>query len=48
MRDICQMYDRSETIDSVKWDFCRMMKINEQVLVESLNIMAQLHKSVAI
>ena len=38
MRDICQMYDRSETIDNVQWDFCRMMKINEQVLVESLNI----------
>ena len=38
MRDICQMYDRSETIDNVKWDFCRMMKINEQVFVESLNM----------
>ena len=38
MRDICQMYDRNESIDNVKWDFCRMMKINEQVFVESLNI----------
>ena len=38
MRDICQMYDRNESIVNVKWDFCRMMKINEQVFVESLNI----------
>ena len=38
MRDICQMYDRNESIDNVKWDFCWMMKINEQVFVESLNM----------
>ena len=38
MHGSCQMYDRNESIDNVKWDFCRMMKIVEQVLVESLNM----------
>ena len=38
MHGSCQMYDRNESIDNVKWDFCRMMKIVEQVFVESLNI----------
>ena len=38
MHGSCQMYDRNENIDNVKWDFCRMMKINAQVFVESLNM----------
>ena len=38
MHGSCQMYDHNESIDNVKWDFCRMMKIVEQVFVESLNM----------
>ena len=38
MHGSCQMYDLNESIDNVIWDFCRMMKINEQVFVESLNM----------